>query len=110
MKKIKHFFQRVLYFLRLTDGNGSLSITNIACGIVLYKIATEANPSVSDMGSLLVTLTLYYGKAHLNSKKQSLTDENKQAIQDIQTKVQQISDKTSGLALHVGMRGNPLGK
>lgn len=110
MKKIKQFFEKALYFLRLTDDNGSLSITNIACGIVLYKIATETNPSIADMGSLLVTLTLYYGKAHLNSKKKILTDENKQAIADIQTKVQQISDKTSGLALHVGLRGNPLVK
>ena len=109
MKKIKHFIEKALYFLRLTDDDGSLSITHIACGIVLYKIATEVNPSIADMGSLLVTLTLYYGKAHLKNKKQVLTDENKQAIQDMQIKVQQISDKTSGLALHVGLR-NPLVK
>lgn len=109
MKKIKSFLQRGLYFLRLTDDDGLLSITHIACGIVLYKIATQPNPSVVDMGSLLVTLSLYYGKQHLNRNKTTLTDENKQAIQEIQNKVQQIQDKTSGLALHMGMR-NPIVK
>lgn len=108
-KKLKH----ALYFLRLTDENGLLSITNIGCIVVLIKVALNPNPSIVDMGSLLITLSLYFGKAHMNRNKQAITDENKQAIADIQDKVKQIADKTSGLSAMIGIKtnnNNPFGK
>jgi hypothetical protein len=114
----KHKLKEALYFLRLTDDDGILSITHIGCMVVLTKVALNPNPSVFDMGSLLVTLSLYYGKQHLAQRQQKLTDENKQAIADISakvnqnlsdltTKVNQVADKASGLAMHVGLRTPP---
>lgn len=97
-----------LHFLRLIDENNVLSITNIGCIIVLVKVALNPNPSIFEMGSLLVTLSSYYAKKHLASRQQKITDENRQAIADLSTKVGQIADKASGLAMHVGLRGNPL--
>jgi len=103
MKHVKSLLSRLLYFLRLTDDDGLLSITHIACIIVLVKIALNPNPSIIDMGSLLVTLSLYYGKQHLNKSKQGITDENKQAIEDIKVQVQGIKDKTAGMAARIGL-------
>lgn len=104
MKKIRSFLERVLFFLRLTDDDGLLSITHIACMVVLYKVATEKEPSVADMGALLITLSLYYGKRYNQSRKTLISDGGKQAITDIQTKVQQLQDKLSGVAATVGFR------
>lgn len=100
---MKHHIKKALYFLRLTDENGLLSITHIACMIVLVKVAFAKEPNIIDMGSLLITLSLYYGKQHLVKSKQKITDENKQAIEDLKNKVQGIQDKTSGLAVRIGM-------
>lgn len=104
---LKHRLKEALYFLRLTDDDGLLSITHIGCIIVLTKLALNPNPSLIDMGSLLVTLSLYYGKQTMNQKHKKLTDENKQAIADLTTKVSQVADKASGLAMHVGLRTPP---
>lgn len=104
-KKLKE----ILYFCRLTDENNILSITNIGCLVVLTKVALNPAPSIVDMGTLLVTLSLYYGKKHLSQKDKKITDENKAAIAEIASKVNQVADKASGLAMHVGMR-SPLVK
>jgi hypothetical protein len=104
---LKHRLKEALYFLRLTDDDGLLSITHIGCIIVLTKLALNPNPSLIDMGSLLVTLSLYYGKQSMSQKHKKLTDENKQAIADLTTKVSQVADKASGLAMHVGLRTPP---
>lgn len=104
---LKHRLKEALFFLRLTDDDGLLSITHIGCIIVLTKLALNPNPSLIDMGSLLVTLSLYYGKQSMNQKHKKLTDENKQAIADLTTKVSQVADKASGLAMHVGLRTPP---
>jgi hypothetical protein len=112
---LKHKLKEALYFLRLTDSDGVLSITHIGCIVVLTKVALNPNPSIFDMGSLLVTLSLYYGKKHLAQNKQKITDENKQAIVDVSnkvnqsiadlaTKVSQVENKTSGLSVHMGLR------
>lgn len=103
MKRLKPILSKLFYFLRITDDDGLLSITHIACIIVLIKLAMNPSPSIVDMGSLLVTLSLYYGKAHLNKQKQKLTDENKQAIEDIKIQVQGIKDKTAGMAARIGL-------
>lgn len=108
----KHKLKHALYFLRLTDTSGLLSITNIGCIVVLTKVALNPSPSIVDMGTLLITLSLYFGKSHMNRNKQAITDENKQAITDMQNKVQQIADKTSGLSAMIGIKNNnnPFGK
>lgn len=101
---MKKSVAKTLYFLRLTDEAGLLSITNIGCIVVLTKVALNPQPSIVDMGTLLITLSLYFGKAHINKHKQKLSDENKTAIEEMKTKIQQVADKTSGVAAAVGMR------
>lgn len=99
---MKEFLNRGLFFLRLTDEDGLLSITHIACWVVITKIALEANPSVSEMGGLLVVLAAYYGKKHLNSKKQKLSDEQQETISKMQAKVDAVADKVGAVATTLG--------
>jgi hypothetical protein len=101
---MKKWIKDTLSFLRLIDDDCVLSITNIGCIVVLAKVAMNPNPSIVDMGTLLVTLSLYFSKKHLSQKAKKLTDENKQAISDLTTKINQVADKASGLAMHVGLR------
>lgn len=99
---MKAFLLKSLFFLRLTDEDGLLSITHIACWIVLTKIAVDSNPSISEMGGLLVTLALYYGKKHLESKKKKLTNEQADALSKMQTKIDQVADKVGAVATTLG--------
>lgn len=101
---MKNFLKKALYFLRLTDDDGLLSITHIACIVVLTKVALAPEPSIADMGALLITLALYYGKKHSNAKQTKLSDDGAKAVSDMQTKVQQIQDKVAGMAASVGFR------
>lgn len=103
---MKVFIQKALFFLRLTDEDGLLSITHIACWVVLAKIALEANPSIAEMGGLLVTLALYYGKKHLNKDKKKMTDEQAAAIAQIKAKVDAVADKVGAVSATLGFKRN----
>lgn len=109
MTKFKHKLKNILYFLRLTDDDGILSITHIACMVVLYKIALEQNPSIADMGALLVTLSLYYGKQHLNRNKVKVADETVKRISDAEDKIKSIQGTVSSVSAQIGL-GNLLKK
>lgn len=106
---MKHNLKKALYFLRLTDEDGILSITNIGCIVVLTKVALNPSPSVVDMGTLLVTLSLYFGKAHLNRNKVKVTEDTVQRISDMEEKVKSIQGTASSLAAQMGL-GNILKK
>lgn len=106
---MNHKLKRALYFLRLTDDNGLLSITHIACMVVLFKLAREPNPSIVDMGSLLITLSLYYGKQHLTRNKVKVTADATQRLSDIEEKVKSIQGTASSLAAQMGL-GNIMKK
>jgi hypothetical protein len=61
---------RVLKFLRIVDAGKPLevSITNVACWVVIIKIAIAQQASMADLGAMLVSLANYAHKRHLNSK------------------------------------------
>lgn len=101
---MKNFIKKALYFLRLTDDDGLLSITHIACIVVLTKVALAPEPSIADMGALLITLALYYGKKVHSEKKLKLSEDSSKAVTDMQGKMQQIQDKLAGVAAQVGFR------
>jgi hypothetical protein len=95
--------KKTLFFLRLTDEENVLSITHIACMVVLTKIAMSPSPSITEMGGLLVTLAAYYGKRHINGKKTKLSDEQSAVITKLQSQVTNLADKTGALATTIGM-------
>ena len=103
---MKQFFTKLGRFFRIVDESSiMLSITNIAVYVILVKIALNPNPSITEMGGLFITLAGYYGKKHFNKDKAKITDENKAAIEDLKTKLQNVENKASGVAAMVGMRG-----
>ena len=61
MNKIR----RLLKFLRLTDNDGLLSITNIFMIILLYKIAVTPALSIQDISIMFVAVSNYSLKKFL---------------------------------------------
>lgn len=100
---------KVLDFLRIIDDGHRLSLTNLVMFVCIYKTLVAPQFSITEVTALLVAMTSYGYKKHLNKAKADITDENKKAIADMSTKVQQIADKTSGLSAAMGVR-NPLQK
>jgi hypothetical protein len=62
--------KKTLWFLRLTDEDGKISLTNIAVWITLGKLITTQNlVSPVDLGALLTSLAAYHGKKMLTNGK-----------------------------------------
>lgn len=65
---MKQNLLKVLVFLRICDPfDNSLSITNLAMFVVLYKLAVVQTTSVNDLGTLLVALGGYNLKKFINA-------------------------------------------
>ena len=104
--KLKHQFQKLLHFLRLTNSvGGRLSLTNTACIIVLTKVALAPDPSFVDLGSLLAVLALYYGKKHITKGKDEAADETNAEFVKVTEEIAQLRDKVSGFAAVIGIKG-----
>jgi hypothetical protein len=60
---------KVLQFFRIVDKGKpvDISITNVACWVVIVKIAFVDHASAVDLGTLLVALSNYAHKRHINS-------------------------------------------
>lgn len=106
---MNHNLRKALYFLRLTDDNNVLSITHIACMVVLTKVALQPNPSIVDMGSLLITLSLYYGKKHMQKDSAKIAEDGKFRLDQIEQKVKEIQGQASSVSAHLGI-GNIIKK
>jgi hypothetical protein len=63
---MKQLLIKIGKFTRLIDENNTLSITQIACMIVLFKLALAPSTNIIDLGTLLVTLGHYSVKKYLN--------------------------------------------
>lgn len=69
---------KVLVFFRICDDHdNSLSITNLAMFVVLYKLATVTTTSVNDLGTLLVALSGYNLKKFINADMVKSLQSNK---------------------------------
>lgn len=102
---MKQFFLKLGRFFRVIDDYGtSLSITNIAYIIILVKIALAAEPSVADLGGLLVAMLAYHGKKHLNKDLNKSSEDQSKILADLQVKVKEASDKASSVAAMVGIK------
>lgn len=101
---MKEFFKKLAFFLRITDEDGVLSITHIACWVVLVKIAMEPSPSIAEMGGLLVSLAMYYGKKHLTKAKLKLNQEQAEQVAKLQEQVKTLIDKTGAIQMTQGLQ------
>jgi hypothetical protein len=63
---MKKLFEKLLQFLQLTGKSGSLSLTNIAVIIVLYKLAFAPALTGIDLGTMLLSLLAKAHERHLS--------------------------------------------
>lgn len=92
-------------FLRIVDEREmQISIVNIACGIILFKIAMSQNPSIFDLGGLLLGLLAHYGKKRIITKAKDLDDVQNKQLTDMQNKVKDLGDKIGGIAASLGFK------
>lgn len=78
MLAIKSFLVKALIFVKLVDGpDQTLSITNIALYIVLYKLLMAQTTSLTDIGALFIGLSSYSYKKYLNQDLVSSLSKNK---------------------------------
>lgn len=101
---MKAFINKALFFLRLTDEDGLLSITYIACWVVITKIALSPEPSIAEMAGLLTALGLYFGKKHINIRTKKFNDAQQDALNKMQETVNALKDKVGAVAATVGFK------
>ena len=105
MNKIWHALLHVGRFLRLIDERYiCLSITNIACLVIIVKLAAASQPSIADLGGLFIALLAYTGKKQLNKDQAKTDDTQAQAVADLKVKVSEIGDRIGGIAAMVGIK------
>lgn len=53
---------KILYFLRLTDKEGKISLTNILMGVIIVKVALAPALSMTDIALLALGVAKYQTK------------------------------------------------
>ena len=102
--KLKDTFLKLGQFFRVVDDDNLLSLTNLVIFVAIYKIIVAPVFTITEVTSLLISMLAYGYKRHVNKKRKEVTDEQKQAIADLTTKVQQATDRIGGVAAMVGIK------
>lgn len=93
---------KVLAWFRLVDEDG-LSITNLACYIALFKVATSQNASVADLGVLIIALLNY---AHRRYTQSQLPDVSPLTVDSatLAADLESVKSKVNALMVTAGVR------
>lgn len=92
-------------FFRVVDETENrLSIVNLACLVVVIKVALAADPSIADLGGLLIALLAYYGKKQINSKTRSLDAQQNKQLEEVQAKLKDLGDRVGSVAAALGFK------
>lgn len=101
---MKDKFFKLLDFFRIIDDDQRLSLTHLVIFVSIYKILVAPVFTISEVTSLLVAMLAYGYKRHVNKSKAAITDENKAALQKLELKVNQLSDKQGAVATAMGFK------
>lgn len=90
---------KLLRGLRLTDEDGSLSLTSVALLVVLVKTAMAPSMSMEDVGLFLAAVSQYSAKKYFKGKAQAAdTSESVaslgQSVQALSTELTSLKNKT----------------
>ena len=66
------YLQRLLKFMRITDEQGDLSLTNIAVMASIYKLITTDATGYTEIGTVMISLLNYGHKRMINKKDQNV--------------------------------------
>jgi ABC-type multidrug transport system fused ATPase/permease subunit len=92
-------------FLRIIDErDDQLSVVNIACIVVIVKVALVVNPSMVDLGTLLIALLAHYGKKRINTKVRNLDTQQNKQLEEVQGKLKELGDRVGGVAAALGFK------
>jgi hypothetical protein len=92
-------------FTRIVDEHeNQISVVNIACLVIVVKVALAVNPSVADLGGLLIALMAHYGKRRLNMKAKNLDTQQNKEITEIQSKLKELGDRVGSVAAALGFK------
>lgn len=92
-------------FLRIVDEHeNQVSVVNIACIVIITKVALVVNPSVVDLGGLLIALLAHYGKKRINTKVKSLDVQQNKQLEEMQSKLKELGDRVGGVAAALGFK------
>lgn len=66
MNKLNQWIHKILNFLRITDEDGVLSLTNIFIIIVLFKLAMAPTLQLEEVATVFIAISNYMYKRHVN--------------------------------------------
>lgn len=105
MKSLKEWTFKFGRFLRVIDETKhQLSIVNIACIVIVVKVAMATEPSIADLGALLIGLFAHYGKRRINMKVSALDETQTKNIEDMSTKIKDLGDRVGSVAAALGFK------
>jgi len=97
------YFLRILRFLRLTDEQDNLSLTNIAVMLIIVKLALLQEYGLQDLGVLLVALLTYTAKKVISDKKKIKENVSNAILDKMDTDIKELKDKVSSVAMATGL-------
>lgn len=106
MKSLQFFkptLQKSLKFLRLTDENQVLSLTQIAFWVLIIKIALSVSPTLPEIAALLTVILNYSYKRYTLSKKEETSSEQDSKINALEEMVKELKDKVGKVSASLGM-------
>lgn len=106
MKSLQSFkptLQKTLSFLRLTDENQVLSLTQIAFWVLIAKIALSPSPTLPEIAALLTVILNYSYKRYTLNKKETTSSEQDSKISALEEMVKELKDKVGKVSASLGM-------
>lgn len=105
MKSIPSWALKLGRFLRIVDEKyHQISIVNIACIVIIVKVAMAAEPSIADLGALLIGLLAHYGKRQINTKVSALDEKQNSTIDELSLKIKDLGDRVGSVAAALGFK------
>jgi hypothetical protein len=116
LAKLKHFLNQKIdnllnlllktgRFFRLVDENfNQISLVNIALLVIIVKVALAVDPSVADLGALLIGLLAHYGKRRINVKMKALDAQQNKEIEETKGKLKDLADRVGSIAAAMGFK------
>lgn len=106
MKNLQYFkpaWQKTLNFLRLTDENQVLSLTQIAFWVLILKIAVSPAPTLPEIAALLTVILNYSYKRYTLNKQEKTSTEQDNKIGALEEMVKELKDKVGKVSASLGM-------
>jgi len=98
---------KILKFFRLVNGDNNLSLTNIACIIILFKLALIPQYGLEDLGVLFVVLLNYSAKKVITKDKKQEEVQEATDYTKMKDDIKDLKDKISSVAIATGLMRKP---